>query len=137
MSLRRSSRTGRILLVRQTYGSRHWTTPGGRVEHGESPLVALKREVIEEIACAVRILNLIGVYVKVYQDDLVLSFAASIHGTPRPCLPEISEIGFFAREQLPRELAFNSRVRVEDAFENFRGVIRLFESAAALAAALF
>src|SRR5437899_12854023 len=121
---------GRILLVRQAYGSRHWTTPGGRVEEGESPLVALKREVIEEIACDVRISHLIGVYVKTYRDDLVLSFAATlIRGTPRPCPPEISEIRFFTREQLPSQLAFNSRVRVEDAFEDCRGVVRVFESA--------
>jgi ADP-ribose pyrophosphatase YjhB (NUDIX family) len=128
---------GRILLVHQGYGSHHWTTPGGRVEEGESPLLALKREVIEEIACEVRISHLIGVYVKVYGDDLVLSFAATVlRGTPQPCRPEISEIGFFTREQLPSELAFNSRVRVEDAFEDCRGVVRVFESAAALAAAL-
>jgi 8-oxo-dGTP diphosphatase len=127
----------RILLVRQGYGSRHWTTPGGRVEEGESPLVALKREVIEEIACEVRISHLIGVYVRAYRNDLVLSFAATlIRGTPRACPPEISEIGFFAREQLPAELAFNSRVRVEDAFEDCRGVFRVFESAAALAPVL-
>jgi 8-oxo-dGTP diphosphatase len=125
---------GRILLVRQAYGSRHWTTPGGRVEEGESPLVALKREVIEEITCDVRLSHLIGVYVKAYRDDLVLSFDATlIRGTPRPCPPEISEIRFFAKEQLPSELAFNSRVRIEDAFGNCRGVIRVFESAAALA----
>jgi ADP-ribose pyrophosphatase len=127
-------RTGRILLVRQAYGSRHWTTPGGRVEDRESPLVALNREVIEEIACDVSISHLIGVYMKVYRDDLVLSFAAAlIRGTPRPCAPEISEIGFFAREQLPSQLAFNSRVRVEDAFERCHGVVRVFESATALA----
>ena len=107
---------GRILLVRQAYGACHWTTPGGRVEQGESPLAALKREVIEEIACEVRISHLVGVYVKAYRDDLVLSFATTlIRGSPRPCPPEISEIGFFAKEQLPSQLSFNSRVRVEDA----------------------
>ena len=128
---------GRILLVRQAYGSRQWTTPGGRVEERESPLVALEREVIEEIACDVRISHLIGVYAKPYRDDLVLSFAATlIRGTPRPCPPEISEVSFFAKEQLPSELAFNSRLRIEDAFENCRGVVRVFESAAARAPVL-
>ena len=125
--------SGRILLVRHAYGSRQWTTPGGRVEHGESPLIALQRELIEEIACEVRIAHLIGVYAKPYRDDLVLSFFAElVQGTPRACLPEISEIAFFAREELPREIAFNSRVRVEDAFENCRGVVRVFDSAASL-----
>jgi 8-oxo-dGTP diphosphatase len=125
---------GRILLVRQAYGPRHWTTPGGRVEEGESPLRALEREVLEEIACEVRVAHLIGVYAKPYRDDLVLSFAAAlIRGTPQPCLPEISEVAFFAREQLPREVALNSRIRLEDAFDSCRGVVRVFDSATSVA----
>jgi len=125
---------GRVLLVRRAYGSRRWTTPGGRVEQGESPLAALQREVTEEIACEVRIAHLLGVYAKPYRDDLVLSFLAElVRGTPRACFPEICDIAFFAREKLPRELAFNARLRVEDAFENCRGIFRVFDSAASLA----
>jgi 8-oxo-dGTP diphosphatase len=129
--------TNRILLVRQGYGSRRWTTPGGRVEPGESPLEALKREAIEEIACDVSILYFIGVYVRPYRDDVLLSFATTLTGgNPRACPPEISEVRYFSREELPSELAFNSRVRVEDGFEKRRGVLRVFESSTGLAAAL-
>jgi 8-oxo-dGTP diphosphatase len=39
---------GRILCVRMNHATHAWTTPGGRVEPGESPLDALKREVLEE-----------------------------------------------------------------------------------------
>ena len=70
--------SGRILLVRHGYGSKQWSTPGGRIEPGESPVTALLREVTEEIACEIRILHLIGVYAKPYRDDLVLSFHAMI-----------------------------------------------------------
>jgi hypothetical protein len=59
-----------------------------------------------------------------------------IDGTPRACPPEISEVRFFAREELPSELAFNSRVRIDDAFEKCRGVVRVFENSTALAEAL-
>ena len=125
---------GRILLVRQAYGSRRWTTPGGRVEAGESPLAALEREILEEIACEVRITHLIGVYAKPYRDDLVLSLAAElVRGIPRACPPEIAELAFFARDELPRDIAFNSRIRLEDAFERCRGVVRVFDSADSLA----
>jgi 8-oxo-dGTP diphosphatase len=54
--------SGRILLVRQAYAAHRWTTPGGRVEDGESPLIALEREVLEEIGCKVQAVHLIGVY---------------------------------------------------------------------------
>jgi len=127
--------TSRILLVRQAYGSRQWTTPGGRVDAGESLLVALEHETLEEIACDVRIEHLIGVYAKPYRDDLVLSFAAAlIRGTPQPCLPEISEVSFFTRSGLPRNLAFNTRVRIDDAFDGHRGIVRVFNSAESLVA---
>jgi 8-oxo-dGTP diphosphatase len=126
--------TGRILLVRHAYGSRRWSTPGGRVELGESPVAALEREVAEEIACQINIEHFIGVYAKPYRDDLVLSFATVLlRGTPRACPPEIADLAFVSRESLPADLAFNSRVRIEDAFDHCRGVVRVFNSASSLA----
>jgi ADP-ribose pyrophosphatase YjhB (NUDIX family) len=126
--------SGCILLVRHGYGSHRWGTPGGRVEAGESPVDTLVREAAEEIACEIRIEHLIGLYAKPYRDDLVLSFAATIAtGIPRACPPEISDITFFSRQSLPPELAFNTRIRIEDAFERCRGIVRVFASADSLA----
>ena len=126
--------SGRIVLVRHGYGSRQWSTPGGRVEPGESPVTALLREVTEEIACEIRISHLIGVYAKPYRDDLVLSFHATIvSGIPQACPPEISDAVFFSRDSLPSELAFTRRIRIQDAFEGCRGIVRAFDSADSLA----
>jgi 8-oxo-dGTP diphosphatase len=125
--------SGRILLVRHGYGSRQWSTPGGRVEAKESPVTALLREVNEEIACEIRISHLIGVYAKPYRDDLVLSFHATlISGVPKACVPEISDLVFSARDSLP-ELAFTRRIRIEDAFDGCHGIVRVFDSAKSLA----
>lgn len=65
-----SDENSRILCVRMNYATRAWTTPGGRVEPGESPLDALKREVLEESGLDVEAGELVGVYSKPYKDDI-------------------------------------------------------------------
>ena len=39
---------GRVLLIREAYGSHRYGPPGGRVEAGESPEQAARRELTEE-----------------------------------------------------------------------------------------
>lgn len=39
---------GRLLIVRKR-GTRMFMLPGGKIEHGEAPLDALKRELLEEL----------------------------------------------------------------------------------------
>ena len=38
-----------ILFIRNTYGSKKWNLPGGKIEKGESPEEAVRREVREEL----------------------------------------------------------------------------------------
>jgi 8-oxo-dGTP diphosphatase len=125
---------GRILLVRRGYGARQWSTPGGRVDPGESPVAALLREATEEIACEIRISYLIGIYASPYRDDLVLSFHATLaSGAPQACLPEITDVMFSGRNSLPPDLPFTRRIRIQDAFDRFRAIVRVFDSADSLA----
>jgi 8-oxo-dGTP diphosphatase len=72
----------RILCVRMNYATHAWTTPGGRVEFGESPLDALKREALEEAGLDVVVDELVGVYSKPDKDDLVLFFRARSRSKP-------------------------------------------------------
>lgn len=53
---------GRIRCVRQTYGARLWSLPGGGVEAGESPVAAAIRETSEETGLLVRVDHLVGIY---------------------------------------------------------------------------
>jgi 8-oxo-dGTP diphosphatase len=53
-----------ILLVRQGYGDRYWSLPGGMMEPGESIDHAAIREVQEETGLHVRIKRVVGLYSK-------------------------------------------------------------------------
>lgn len=117
----------RVLCVRLNYSHGGWTTPGGRVDRGESPIAALRREVDEEAGCSVEVGELIGTYVKLDQDDIVLSFEARI--TKRSeWLPntEIAEVRFFSEAELPTRMSAVARTRIEDGFRGRRGVFREF-----------
>lgn len=54
---------GRFLVLRQrTAVGDFWDLPGGRMEHGESPLEALRREIVEETGLDVEIGEMLGVW---------------------------------------------------------------------------
>src|SRR6185369_10252539 len=82
----------RALCVRQNYGERLWTTPGGRLEAYETPLDGLLREVREEIGAEIEVLGFVGAYANAYKDDLVLNFHARLIGSIENWRPH-DEIG--------------------------------------------
>ena len=118
---------GRILCVRMNYATRNWTTPGGRVERGESPSAALVRETREESGYDIEVGDLIGVYSKTYVDDLVLSFEGRVLSqSPWKADAEISEVRWFHHWELPEAMSLVVRTRIDDAFNGARGVFREF-----------
>ena len=121
---------GRILCVKQNYGSLSWTTPGGRVEAGESPVAALIREIHEESGYHAQIDRLVGVYAAPFKDDIVLMMTATITGSDG-WVPneEIAQIGFFARDALPEPMNRRVRHRIGDAFAGRSGILHVFEEA--------
>jgi 8-oxo-dGTP diphosphatase len=118
----------RILLVKIKYGSRNWTLPGGHLEANESPVDGVKREVLEETGYNVDVSHLITIYSAPIKDELVLLFRANITGQQNwTTNDEIEEISFFPREQLPHQLHAWNRKRINDAYQNLRSNLCIFE----------
>jgi ADP-ribose pyrophosphatase YjhB (NUDIX family) len=132
-------RDRRALCVRQNYGERLWTTPGGRLEPNEAPLDGLMREVREEIGVEIRITALVGIYANSYKDDLVLSFHARLRSTVADWRPhaEISDLDFFALTDLPQPMTANGYWRLQDAAAGLRGVYRAFSAPDVLSGSSF
>jgi 8-oxo-dGTP diphosphatase len=106
-------KNGTILLVRQSYGNRYWSLPGGMVEHGESVDQAAIREVKEETGLEVRIKRLVGVYSLPASNSIAITFEAEIIGGVLAPDHEVSACQYFQFENLPyaRE---HLRQRVDD-----------------------
>ena len=101
-----------VLLVRHTYGQRHWDLPGGKVERGEQPIVAGRREAIEELGLVIdnwRPLGEIEI-VADHRDDTLFAFHAEVSAPELTlALAEIQEARWFDRSDLPPAMAKHAR----------------------------
>ena len=93
-----------------------WDTPGGFLEEGEAPLDGLKRELREETGLEIEPGEFIGALIDLYGDRPEAQFVLSLNwaarilgGTPAPA-DDVSEICWFASDELPseEEIAFAS-----------------------------
>ena len=99
-------REGRILVSRRRADQPMpllWEFPGGKVDPGEDPVVALAREVKEELDCEVRVGRIHDVVFHAYDafDLVMLVYACEIvAGTPRA--REVAEIAWVEPAALPK-----------------------------------
>jgi ADP-ribose pyrophosphatase YjhB (NUDIX family) len=93
-----------ILLVRNTYGRKRWTFPGGSIARGESAEDAVRREVREEVGLYVQQLQPLGAFEAMidYKRDHVTAFAAVAPDRRVRLDPaEILEARWFPAQDLP------------------------------------
>jgi ADP-ribose pyrophosphatase YjhB (NUDIX family) len=105
---------GRLLLVRHSYGPGGWALPGGGMGRRENPEDAARREIAEEVGCALE-----GVRVLEQLEETISGsphrawlVAARTRDRPRPDRREIVEARFFPTHSLPEPLTRLTRSRI-------------------------
>jgi ADP-ribose pyrophosphatase YjhB (NUDIX family) len=105
-----------LLLVRRAKApfAGYWDIPGGFCNPTELPRDGAVREVREETGLDITITGLLGMWMDRYveghtiQDTLNIYFTATVSGDVDPVVDpvEVTEIGWFHRDELPSQIAF-------------------------------
>jgi 8-oxo-dGTP diphosphatase len=117
--------SGLVLIVKENYGRRRWSLPGGLIEPGETPEEAAIRETMEETELTVTIDSRIGSYAlddgfKAYVFRcLVVDGIATV-----PDTGEIADIRWAPPESLPMPRSNVLHYAVPDAVQGIRDVER-------------
>ena len=122
---------GRIFLVHRRDGDQIWTSPGGKLDAGESPERGLERLTKLETGLIVQPSKLVGIYSATFKDHIfIFLYAKALNmDVLKSWKPNeyLSEIGFFAEDQLPEPMYERTRIRIHDAFTSVHGTVRELE----------
>lgn len=107
--------SGKFLLIRNTYGRRHWTLPGGYVKRGESFQEGAVREAEEEVGITMLRPVKIGEYFnnKEYKQDTVHVFYSMVLSDTFQINPvEISEARWFPIHIRPENISSRAEMLI-------------------------
>jgi 8-oxo-dGTP pyrophosphatase MutT (NUDIX family) len=110
--------TGRVLLVRHAYGSGRWSLPGGGLGRAEDPAACARREIREELGCALERVELAAQFDETLYGapHRAFVFTARFAGEPRPDGREVIDSGWFALDALPPGLVSFAAYRLRLVF---------------------
>lgn len=113
-----------VVLVRRRNPPHGWAIPGGFIEYGESAEACAVREAEEETGLRVTLTGLLGVYSDPARDPrfhtISTVFTAEGKGEARAD-SDAAEIGVFAADELPADIAFDHRRILDDYFHSRAG----------------
>ncbi|MES2994548.1 MAG: NUDIX hydrolase [Patescibacteria group bacterium] len=92
-----------FLLIRETYGPKHWTLPGGRSRKDEEPLETAKRKVREEVGIELSVLIPLGSYfhTRQHKKDVICAYLAHVGTQAFQINPNtVGEAHWFSVEEL-------------------------------------
>lgn len=111
----------RFLMIREAYGSKHWTFPGGRMKVGETPEDVARRKALEEVGITLRNPRYLGSYfhTRQYKKDAICVYAAQAKNFEHKVnTSDIVESGWFTLDEI-EHLTPRSE-SVEDVLELYR-----------------
>ncbi len=113
---------GRVLLIKRGHPplKGEWSIPGGTLELGETLLEGVKRELLEETAVHVRVVELIEVFDHVYRDEtgrpqyhfVILDYLCEAVGGEARAGSDVTEIAWVSRADLGRYFLTTAAMRV-------------------------
>lgn len=107
----------KYLLIRETYGAKHWTLPGGRSRKGEEPTETARRKAHDEVG--IDIVNPVSLghyfHTRQHKRDVICAYYARVDSPAFQINPNtISEARWFSREELA---SLTQSPSVADVFE--------------------
>ena len=127
---------GRVLLCQQSQGHRLWGLPGGRIRHGESPVHATIRDILEETGAQIEVIDLVGLYqltgdgcgadlpdvlIHVFRGRLEIGDVA-VNSPGRIC-----RLAWHDPDSLPEPMTATARAATADAIAGRSGIVTLVE----------
>jgi 8-oxo-dGTP diphosphatase len=111
-----TNEAGEVLLLNHLLRpASGWGLPGGFINAGEQPDDAVRREIREETGLELRNIRLVRV--RTLRRHIEIIFAAQAAGEPRVMSREIIELGWFAVDKMPPDLALDQQFIVKEALE--------------------
>ncbi|MEK6748935.1 MAG: NUDIX hydrolase [Pseudomonadota bacterium] len=108
-----------IVLIERRNPPFGWAIPGGFVDVGETVEHAAIREAAEETCLQVRLIALLGCYSAAARDPrghtISLVYVAQAGGDPHAA-DDAKNVGIFLRKDIPKSLAFDHALILEDYF---------------------
>ncbi|MDB5189671.1 MAG: hypothetical protein JWL82_628 [Parcubacteria group bacterium] len=93
----------KFLMIRETYGPQHWTFPGGRMKHHETPEDAARRKAKEEVGVTLGDTEYLGSYfhTRQYKRDAICVFCAKTESFEHtPSTTNVAESAWFTLEEM-------------------------------------
>ena len=105
---------GKILLLNHVLRpSSGWGVPGGFIEHGEQPEAAVRREVMEEVGVELSEVRLFKI--RTFGKHIEMMFTARGIGEGSVLSREITELAWFAMDEMPPEMSLDQHFMIRKA----------------------